>query len=112
MASRRESPWCNAIASLNWAHCEEGIERHHRLLKDHRNVFAANDLHLGFCKTQQIRALKLDRSADDPPGRVGGEAQDGQRGNALPAARLPYNAQCFTAPHGVGHAVGSYWPRK
>ena len=53
------------------------IERRHRLLKDHRDVVAADGLHFALGQLQQIDALKADVPADDPPRRVGDKAQNG-----------------------------------
>ena len=106
MASRRDRPWCSAIASLIWlSDREQRIERRHRLLEDHRDVVAANALHLRFAQTEQVRALEADRAADDAPGRAGDEAQDRQRRDALAAARLADDAQRFAAANSIGNAV-------
>ena len=87
------------------AHRQQRVERGHRLLEDHRDVVAADALHFAFAELQQIGAFKADCAADDPPRRVGDEAQDGQRGHALAAPGLPDDAQGLAAAHGIGDAV-------
>ena len=59
---------------------EQRIERGHRLLKDHRDVVAADVLHLAFGEAEQIGALEADRAADDAARRA-------RRPGAAPTAR-------------------------
>ncbi len=95
---------CDRLADLT-AHCEKRIKRRHRLLKDHRNIVAADTLHFALGQIQQIGALKVDRAADDPPRRVGDKTQNRERRHALPASGLSDHAQCFAAADGIGDAV-------
>jgi hypothetical protein len=83
----------------------ERVERGHRLLEDHRDVVAADALHLAFAELEQVPALEADRTADDAAGRVGDQAQDGKRRHALAAARFAHDAQGLAALQCVGHAV-------
>ena len=46
------------------------IERGHRLLKDHRDLVAANVPHLGFFELHQILSLEGDDTADDLSGWI------------------------------------------
>jgi hypothetical protein len=50
-------------------------------------------------------ALETDRAADDPPWRVGDEAENGQCGQNLAAPGFPHNTQGLAAAHGIGHAI-------
>ena len=81
------------------------VQRGHRFLEDHRDVVAANGLHLAFAQLQEVDALEPDGAADDPPRRVGDEAQDGQRGDAFAAAALADHAQDLSGAHVVGDSV-------
>ena len=94
------------------ADCQDGIERCHRLLEDHRDVVAANTAHLGFLELQQVDALKADRAGDDTAGWGLDEAQDRERGDRLAAAALADNGQRLTlgdmqrdAIYGPHHAI-------
>ena len=104
VAPRQPAMQCNRFADLA-AHRHQRVERGHRLLEDHRNVIAADLLHLRFGEIQQIGALETDRAADGPSRRVGNEAQYGQRSDALAAAALADDAQSLAAAHRVGHPV-------
>src|SRR5262249_44799475 len=79
-------------------------------LEDHRDVVAADLLHLGLAKLEEVAALKPDRAADDATRRVGDEAQDRERGHALAAARLADHAQRLAVAHRLGHAVHGAHP--
>jgi len=106
MASRRDSPWCSAIALADLpAHRVERVERSHRLLEDHRDVVAADLLHLGLAELEQVPALEADRTADDAARRLGDQAQDGERRHALAATRFAHHAQRLAALQLVGHAI-------
>ncbi len=62
------------------------IERRHRLLKDHRNLVAADSPERFGRKLHQILALKLDHARWVRGGRVGQQAQDRERGHRLARA--------------------------
>src|SRR5262245_45894570 len=85
----------------------QGIEAGHRLLEDHRDLIAANLLHLLLSEIEQIAALKADDPVDDATRRIGDEAQDGQRGYALAAAGFAYHAERLAVAHRVGNPVDS-----
>jgi len=57
-------------------HRHQRVERRHRLLKDHRDVVAADCLHLVFAQIEQIGSGKTNRATNDPPRRVRHKAQD------------------------------------
>jgi hypothetical protein len=83
----------------------ERVERGHRLLEDHRDVVAADALHLGLAELEQVAALEADLPADDAARRVGDQAQDRQRRHALATARFAHHPQRLAAFQGVGHPV-------
>ncbi len=63
-------------------HREDGVERRHRLLEDHRDPVAADLAHLGFGHLHEVLAAEDHLAADDLAGRVrdeahGREARDG-----------------------------------
>src|SRR3954470_12156952 len=72
---------------------EHGIERRHRLLKDHRDLIAANRAHLAHIEIQEILTLVENLAAHNLPGRARDEPHDGKAGHALPAAGLTHNAK-------------------
>ena len=104
VAARQSLMQRDRLADLP-AHREQRIERGHRLLEDHRDVVAADVLHLALGQVEQIGALEADGAVDDAPGRVGDEPQDGQRGDALAAAGLADHAQRLAAAQAVGNAI-------
>src|SRR5262245_20348743 len=85
----------------------QGIERGHRLLEYHRDLIAANLLHLLLTEIDEIAPLQADGPADDPTGGIGHEAQDGQRRYALAAAGFAYHTERFAAAHAIGYPVDS-----
>src|SRR5215472_8218166 len=86
---------------------DQRIERGHRLLKNHRNVVAADALHLAFGQVKQVGSGKSDFTADDASGRVGDKTQNGQRRHTLSATRLADNAQRLAAAYRVRDPVDS-----
>src|SRR4029453_11662873 len=76
-----------------------------RLLEDHRDVVAADALHLGLAELQQVAALEADGAADDAAWRVGDQAKNRQRRHALATARFAHHAQRLAAFQGVGDPV-------
>ncbi|BDE05869.1 hypothetical protein WPS_11450 [Vulcanimicrobium alpinum] len=66
---------------------EHGVERRHRILKDHRDVAAADLAHLGFALRQQVLAFEEDAAALDPPVR-GDQTHDRERGDRFAGARF------------------------
>src|SRR5690606_40429359 len=73
------------------------VQRGHRLLTDHGALVAANAAHLPLALGQQALALEDDLSARDLARRVGYQAHDAQRSDALAAARLADDAQGLPA---------------
>jgi len=45
------------------------VQRGHRLLKDHRDLVAADLAHLRLTEVQEVAPGKADRARDDAPGR-------------------------------------------
>src|SRR5712691_508466 len=70
---------------------EDRIERGHRLLEDHRDVVAANLLHLLLRELEQILAPELDLALGDLRVLLQ-QPHDRQRADALAAARLPHQS--------------------
>ena len=90
----RDSPWCSAIASLICRPTvSSGLSEVIGSWKIIEMSLPRMRLHLVLAQVQQIGALETDGAADDAPGRVGDEAQDGQRGDALAAAGLADHAE-------------------
>jgi len=71
---------------------EDGVERGHRLLEDHRDVVAAERPHLILGELEEVAALE-----QDPAGDVAAVARqqphDAERGDALATARLTDDAE-------------------
>jgi len=76
------------------AHLEDRIQAAERVLKDHRDVLAANVADLLAAHLQQVIAAEQDLAAHDPA-RFVDQAQDGQGGHALAAARLADDPERF-----------------
>ena len=74
------------------------VERGHRLLKDHRNVVAADIAHFVFVELQQVFPLQRDRAADDLSWRIGDQPHDRQRRHRLAAAGFADYCQGLAAP--------------
>src|SRR5262249_45244479 len=92
---------------------EHWIEARHRLLKDHRDVVAANAPHLLVGEVEKIDAPEAD-GAGNFSWWFGDQAQDGVGGDRLAAARLAHHRQRLALPHlegdaihGPVHAIGS-----
>ncbi len=84
------------------------IERGHRLLKDHRDLVAADVSHLGFFELYQVLSIEGDRAADDLSGWVGDQAHDRQRGHGLAAAGLANHRQRLAPPQREGDVVDRF----
>src|SRR5581483_5488694 len=86
------------------AHGEERVERGHRILEDDRHLLAADPprpLQAG--PADERPALPADVAAGHAPGRLE-QAEDGERRDALPRARLPDQAERLPAVDGEGDA--------
>src|SRR6185503_12155510 len=93
------------------AHGVDGTERGHRLLRDQRDLGAADRAELGALRGEprQIdRGLRVlpeqDPAADDAPGRLD-DLQDGLHGDALAAAALADDPDDLAWMHVEAHAV-------
>ena len=58
---------------------EDGVERRHRLLEDHRDPIAADLPHLGFGKRCEVASLEPDLTSGFDPPRRPDESHDRQR---------------------------------
>ncbi len=81
------------------------VERGHGVLENHRNVVAANLLHLGLGHLEQRVAAVADVAALDLSRGHVDEAHDGELGDGLAGARLAHDAQGLAAVERVAHAV-------
>ena len=63
-----------------FTHLENGIKRRHRILKDHRDIIAADLAHIRLGKLQQIVAVKNNFTIDNFSGRRY-QAHDRERGH-------------------------------
>src|SRR5262249_17567388 len=75
------------------AHREDGVERGHRLLEDHRDLLAADLAHLRGGKLEEVPAVVVDLAVDDASWGLRDEPHDAERRDALAAARLADHAQ-------------------
>ena len=72
---RQSAMQCYCLGDLS-PDRQERVQRGHRLLKDHRDLVAADRLHFALGEIEEVAALKADGTADDPSRRVGDEAQN------------------------------------
>jgi hypothetical protein len=84
---------------------EDRIERGHRLLKDHRDLVAADFAHLLVVELQEIAPAIDNFTADDFSRRRLNEAHDRQRSHALAATRLTDQTESFALADLEAHAV-------
>ena len=75
---------------------QDRIERHHRVLEDHRDAVAAQRAHLAFGQLREVLALIQDRAADDAARRID-QADDGEAGDRLAGAGFADQAQHLAA---------------
>ena len=75
---------------------EHRVQRHHRILEDHRDAPAAEVAHLARRQPDEILALEQDAAADDPAGRID-EAEDREAGDRLARAGLADEPQHLAA---------------
>ena len=87
------------------AYGKHRVERGHRLLEDHRDVAAAQPAHSRRIGADQLFALKLDRAAHDPAGRLRDQTHDRKGRNRLAATRLANDAQGLALVEAEGYAV-------
>src|SRR4030095_3154376 len=72
---------------------EHRIERGHRLLEDHRDLFAADLSHLGRGQIEEASPAVVDRALDDAARGLRDQAHDREGRNALPGAGLADDAE-------------------
>src|SRR6185312_14277389 len=80
------------------------IQRRHWILKDHRDVVAANLAHLSVRQLQKILAVEGDLSANNLPRRRN-QSHDGKRGYRLTATRFANEPEQFTRVEIETHTV-------
>src|SRR5262249_25477386 len=72
---------------------EDGVQRGHRLLEDHRDLFAADLPHLRGGQAEEVLAVVDDLALHDAAGRLRDEPHDAERGDRLAGARLADDAE-------------------
>ena len=83
---------------------QDRIERHHRVLEDHRDAVAAQGAHLALGEFREILALVQDRAADNASRWID-QADDGEAGDRLAGAGLADQSQHLSARDGERHVV-------
>ncbi len=84
---------------------EHGVEARHRLLEDHRDLPAADVVHLLLAQREQVGPREVDLARRDLPGRDVDQAHDRERGHALAAAGLADDGQAPAVRDLEAHAV-------
>src|SRR5881409_3788064 len=85
---------------------EHRIERRHRLLEDHRDLVATDGAQVTGLEGEQVAPFELDEAAGaDVTGRLGDEAENGERRDGLAAPRLAHDTERLTRLHLEGDAV-------
>src|SRR5437867_8816165 len=72
---------------------EYRVQRGHRLLEDHRDLFAADLAHLGRGQLEEALAPVVDRALDDAAGGLRDQAHDRERRDALAGAGFADDAE-------------------
>ena len=86
------------------AHAVDGVERGHGLLEDHRDLPAADLLHLGLRGGEEVLAVEGDRAAGHMAGLLE-QSHDGERRHGLARAGLAHHGEDLAALEVEGHAV-------
>ena len=81
------------------------VQGRHRVLKDHRDVVAADLAHLVLRQLQHILAFQVDLAARNAAAHVGQDAQDGFGNGGLAGAGLAHQAQGLAPLQMQRHAV-------
>ena len=81
------------------------VERGHGVLEDHRNVIAADVLHLLLRHIEEVATAIGHGTALNLTGRHGDEAHDGHGGHGLARAGFAHHAERLAAIERVAHAV-------
>src|SRR5262249_48901620 len=72
---------------------EDGVQRRHRLLEDHRDLFAPDLPHLARRHVHEVLAVVEDLALHDLAGRLRDQLHHRQRGPGLAAAGLAHHAE-------------------
>ena len=89
---------------------QDRVQRHHRVLEDHRDVAAAKPAHVLIGQPGNIAALEQDLAGHDPARRVD-QAEQGEAGDGLARPALADQAHHLPALDGERHVVdGAYDP--
>ena len=83
---------------------EYRIQRHHRVLEDHRDLVAAKGAHAFLGQLREVVSLEQDAAADDAARRID-QAHDGKAGDGLARARFADQPQHLAARHAEGDIV-------
>ncbi|MNL34933.1 hypothetical protein D3C87_1569310 [compost metagenome] len=85
-----EQHFSNLLADLH-----HRIQRGHRVLENHPDLFPADLLHLLLIFTDQILPFEQNLSAFVFPHRLGNQLHDSLRSYALTGTGFAYDCQCF-----------------
>ena len=85
------------------ADAQHRVQRHQRILEDHRDAVAAQLAHLFFAVLAQVLALEADLALDHFPGID--QAQQREAGHGLARAGLADQAHDFASAHGQVYAI-------
>ena len=88
-------------------HRQDGVERGHRVLKDHGHPVPPYLPHLRLAHRRDIRAVQQDLSAADLSDPIRQEPENAQRGCGFARAGLAHQPQCLPSPQRQIHAVDS-----
>ena len=75
------------------------IQRGHRILEDHGNLFAADGTHLAFAQREEVPALEIHLAAQHLGRRVRQDPEDTQRRRGLARTGFTHKAQRFALAH-------------
>src|SRR6266699_3354716 len=84
---------------------EDRVQRGHRLLKDHRDLVAADVANLFVVELDEVVAVEDDLTRYDAAGRDRKQAQDAEGANAFAATALADDREGFTLVDVVGDTV-------
>ena len=82
-----------------------GVERRHRVLKDHRDAFAADGALLGRRAVKQIHAVEHRRAALDAPGRLRDQSHERVAGDRFSRSRFAHDPERFAALDREAHSL-------
>ena len=84
---------------------EHRVQRGHRILEDHRDLFSPDVRQLFGRESQDVGARKPDLPTEDLTGRAWDEPEDGRSGNTFAATRLPDDPEGSARVDLKGHTV-------